>query len=79
MCRCVVILSSDESDDESDDESCPSKGEGLMSPFASMDDESSEDDLDYFVVLDLSIVESPPRVAHIVAVGTLPRVTLGES
>jgi hypothetical protein len=28
-----------------------------------MDNESSEDDLDYFVELDLSVAESPSRVA----------------
>jgi hypothetical protein len=34
-----------------------------VSPFARMGDESSKDDLDYFVVLDLSVVESLSRVA----------------
>jgi hypothetical protein len=34
-----------------------------MSPFSRMDDESSEDDLDYFMALDLSIMKSSPRVA----------------
>jgi hypothetical protein len=62
MCRSVIILSSDTSD-ESDVESWSSKGERLVRPFTRMDDESSEDDLDYFVALDLSIAESPSRVA----------------
>jgi hypothetical protein len=34
-----------------------------LSLFARMDDESSEDDLDYFVVLDLSAARSSTRVA----------------
>jgi hypothetical protein len=34
-----------------------------MSPFARMDDESLEDDIDYFMVLDLFVVESSPRDA----------------
>jgi hypothetical protein len=36
-----------------------SEGGGLVSSFAGMDDDSSEDDLDYFMALDLSIAESP--------------------
>jgi hypothetical protein len=32
-------------------------------PFTGMDDESLEDDLDYFVALDLSVAETPSRVA----------------
>jgi hypothetical protein len=82
MCQSVIILSSDESDDESDDgsdvESWPSEGEGLMSPFAGMDDESSKDDLDYFVALDLSVAESSPRVTPTTTAGTSPRVAPGE-
>ena len=38
-----------------------------MSLFAKMDDESLEDDIDYFMVLDLFVVESSPRVAPTVA------------
>jgi hypothetical protein len=81
MCPTVIVLSSDESDDESHDESdvgsWPSEGEGLMNPFAGMDDESSEDDLDYFVALNLSVTESPPRIAPTV-VASLPRVVPDE-
>jgi hypothetical protein len=78
MCQSVIILSSDESDDGSDVESWPSEGEGLMSPFARMDDESSKDDLDYFVALDLSVAESSPRVTPTTTAGTSPRVAPGE-
>jgi hypothetical protein len=59
----VIILSSDASNDESDVESWSSEGERLVSPFAGMDDESSKDDLDYFVALYLSVVESSSRLA----------------
>jgi hypothetical protein len=72
MCQSVIVLSSDESDDESDVESWPSEGEGLVSPFAGMDNESSEDDLDYFVALDLSVTESLPMVAP-TALASSPR------
>jgi hypothetical protein len=48
---------------ESDVYQWSSKSEELLSPFARMNDESSEDDLDYFMALDLSVVESSPRVA----------------
>ena len=41
----------------------PSKSEELMIPFARMDVESLEDDLDYFMALNLADVESSPRVA----------------
>ena len=51
MCQSLIVLSSDEYDVDS----WSSKGEELMSPFARMDDESSEDDLDYFMALDLSV------------------------
>ena len=47
----LIVLSSDESDVGS----WSSEGEKLISPFARMDDESSEDDLDYFVALDLFV------------------------
>jgi hypothetical protein len=77
MCRSVIVLSSDESDDEYDVESWPSEGEGLR-PFTEMDDESSEDDLDYFVALDLSFAESPSRFAPTVVVETSPRVASSE-
>jgi hypothetical protein len=43
------------------------EGEEWMSLFARMEDESSEDDLDYFMALDLSVAESSPRVAPTVA------------
>jgi hypothetical protein len=59
MCQSLIVLSSDESDVES----WSSEGEGLMSPFARMENESLEDDLDYFMALDLAVVESSPRVA----------------
>jgi hypothetical protein len=62
VCGSVVILSSDTSD-ESDVESWSSEGDGLGSLFVGIDDKSSEDDLDYFVALDLSVAESPSRVA----------------
>jgi hypothetical protein len=48
-----------------------------MCLFAGIDDESSEDDLDYFVVLDLSVAESPPRVAFIAVVSS-PKVAPDE-
>jgi hypothetical protein len=48
-----------------------------MCLFAGIDDESSEDDLDYFVVLDLSVAESPPRVAP-TAVVSSPKVVPNE-
>jgi hypothetical protein len=73
----VIIISSDESD-ESDVASWPSEGEGLMSLFAGMNNESLEDDLDYFVALDLSVVESPPRFAHTATARTSPRVAPSE-
>jgi hypothetical protein len=63
MCRSLIVLSSGESDVDP----WSSESEKLLSPFARMDDESSEDDLDYFMVLDLSIVESSPRVASTAA------------
>jgi hypothetical protein len=62
VCGNVVILSSDASE-ESDVGSWSSEGEELGSLFAWIDDESSEDDLDYFVVLDLAVAESPLKVA----------------
>jgi hypothetical protein len=55
----LIVLSSDESDVGS----WSSEGEKLISPFARMDDESSDDDLDYFRALDLSVAESSPGVA----------------
>jgi hypothetical protein len=39
-----------------------SEGGELGSPFSWIDDESSEDDLDYFAALDLAAAESPLRV-----------------
>jgi hypothetical protein len=78
MCQSVIILSSDESDDGSDVESWPSEGEGLMSLFARMDNESLKDDLDYFVALDLSVTESLPRVTPTTVAGTSPKVAPGE-
>jgi hypothetical protein len=53
----------DSTSDESDVGSWSSEGEDLMNLFARMDDESSEDDLDYFMALDLSMAESSPRSA----------------
>jgi hypothetical protein len=46
---------------ESDFGSWSSEGGKLGSPFSWMDDESLEDDLDYFVALDLAAAESPLR------------------
>jgi hypothetical protein len=40
---------------ESDVYQWSSKSEELLSPFSRMNDESSEDDLDYFMALDLSV------------------------
>jgi hypothetical protein len=77
MCQSLIVISSDESDDESNIESWSSEGEGLMSPFARMDDGSSEDDLDYFMALDLAVVESLLRVAP-TAMDLSPRVALAE-
>jgi hypothetical protein len=57
----VVFLSSDSSD-ESNVGLWSSAGQKLGSPFAWID-ESSEDDLDYFVALDVATTESPLRVA----------------
>ena len=54
VCGSVVILSSDASD-ESDVDSWSSEVEGLGSLFVGIDGESSEDDLDYFVAIDLSV------------------------
>ena len=44
MCQSLIVLSSGESDVDP----WSSKSEELLSPFARMDDETSEDDLDYF-------------------------------
>jgi hypothetical protein len=77
VCENVVILSSDASD-ESDVGSWSSEGEGLGSPFAWIDDESSEDDLDYFAALDLAISESLLKVAALEAVTTLVGVAPSE-
>src|SRR5688572_21663243 len=63
MCQSLIVLSCDESEDESDVESWSLEGKGFLSPFARMDDESLEDDLDYFMALDLAVAESSPRVA----------------
>jgi hypothetical protein len=54
---------SDDVSGESDFGLWSSEGGELGSPFSWMD-ESSEDDLDYFVVLDLATAESPLRSAH---------------
>jgi hypothetical protein len=51
MCRSLIVLSSGKSDFDP----WSSESEELLSPFARMDDESSEDDLDYFVALDLFV------------------------
>jgi hypothetical protein len=59
MCQSLIVLSSGESDVDP----WSSESEGLLSPFARMDDDSSEDDLDYFMALDLSVGESSPKVA----------------
>lgn len=72
-----MILSSDASD-VSDVGSWSSKGEKLGSPFAWIDDESLEDDLDYFVALDLAAAESPLRVAPLEAPATSGGVAPGE-
>jgi hypothetical protein len=58
----VVFLSSDASG-EYDVGSCSSEDEKLGSLFTWIDDESSEDNLDYFAALDLAATESPLRVA----------------
>jgi hypothetical protein len=42
---------------DSDFDSWSSSSEGLLSPFARMDEESSKEDLDFSVVLDVSAVE----------------------
>ena len=73
MCQSLIVLSSDESDVGSRS----SKGEGLMSPFARVGDKSLEDDLDYFMALDLAVVESLLRVAP-TAMDLSPRVALAE-
>jgi hypothetical protein len=57
----VVILSSDASD-ESDVGSWSLEGDKFGSPFAWIDDESLEDDLDYFVALEFAAAESPVKV-----------------
>jgi hypothetical protein len=67
----------------SDFDSWSSGSEGLLSPFARMDDESSKEDLDFVVPLDVSATESrtgdpSSRVSPIVArskrrVGVLKR------
>jgi hypothetical protein len=77
MCR---KFDSSDTSDESDVELWSSEGEGMVSTLAGMDDESSEDDLDYFVALDLSVAESPSRVAPLRRWGLhpgLPRVKSG--
>jgi hypothetical protein len=62
--------------------------EGLLSPFARMDDESSEEDLDFFVVLDVSAArsktaESSSRVSSTAARGKrrvgVPKRRLGST
>jgi hypothetical protein len=73
MCQSLIVLSSDESDVGSRS----SKGEGLMSPFARVGDKSLEDDLDYFMALDLDVAESSPRVAS-TAVESSSSVALAE-
>jgi hypothetical protein len=58
---------------ESDFGSWSSEGGNLGSPFLWMDDESSEDDLDYFAALDLAAVESSlgtaPHEALVTSIG----------
>ena len=63
MCQSVVFLVASDAFAESDVGSCSLEVEGLVSPFAGMDDDSSKDYLDYFMVLDLFVAESPSRVA----------------
>jgi hypothetical protein len=61
---------------ESDVGSWTSEGGKLGSPFSWIDDESSEDDLDYFATLDLAAAQSPlrvtPRDAPVTSVGAVP-------
>jgi hypothetical protein len=59
MCQSLIVLSSGESHVDL----WSLESEELLSPFARMDDESSEDDLGYFMALDLYVVESSPTVA----------------
>jgi hypothetical protein len=53
------------------------RGWKVGEPFSWIDDESSEDDLDYFAVLDLAATQSPlrvaPRDAPVTSVGAVPR------
>jgi hypothetical protein len=59
MCQSLIVLSSVESDVDS----WSSADEELMSLFARMaNDESLEDELDYFMALDLFVAEYSPRV-----------------
>jgi hypothetical protein len=76
--RNVVILSSD-AFGESDVGLWSSDGEKLGSPFAWIDNESLEDDLDYFATLDLAAAESPLRVAPLEAPTTSLGVVPSES
>jgi hypothetical protein len=68
-CQNLIVLSSDESNLDS----WSSEGEGMVIPFAGMDDESLEDDLDYFMTVDLAVAESSPMVAPTAAESS-PRV-----
>jgi hypothetical protein len=77
MCHTLIVLSSDESEDEADVESWSLEGEGLMTLFAKMDDESSEDDLDYFMALDLAIAQSSSKAAPTEAESS-PRIAPAE-
>jgi hypothetical protein len=60
--KCVTSLSCRSptgfSDEGSEFDSWSSGSEGWLSPFARMDEESSEEDLDFFIALDVSTVES---------------------
>jgi hypothetical protein len=61
---------------ESDFGSWSSEGGKLWSLFSWMDDESLEDDFDYFAALDLAAAESPlrttPREAPVTSIGAFP-------
>jgi hypothetical protein len=73
----VVSLSGNMSG-ESDFGSWSSEGGKLGSPFSWMDGESWEDDLDYFVALDLAVAESLLRTTPREALVTLIGAFLGD-
>jgi hypothetical protein len=70
---CLSINTSGESDAGS-----WSSESGELGSFSWIGDESSEDDLDYFAVLDLATTESPLRVAPRDALMTLDNVLHGD-